>query len=67
MCSKTFEPIGSTPLRILTVYSPRGLDKFFTQAAKPAARPEIPPPPTSLPDVHHLAQIGVRFELRAPA
>jgi quercetin dioxygenase-like cupin family protein len=66
---ETFEPVGATPLRILIAYAPGGVDQFFKEAGEPAPRREVPPTPTSPPDVERLVAIGARhgLELRAPS
>jgi mannose-6-phosphate isomerase-like protein (cupin superfamily) len=62
---ETFEPIGQ--LRILLMYAPGGMDKFFAEAGEPAASREVPPPPGP-PDVERLVAVGAKhgLELRAP-
>jgi quercetin dioxygenase-like cupin family protein len=60
---ETFEPIGPNPLRILIVYGPGGIDKFFEEAGEAAPRREVPPPLTAPPDVERLAQIASRHGL----
>jgi quercetin dioxygenase-like cupin family protein len=66
---ETFEPVGSTPLKVVLVYLPGGMDKFFAEAGEPAARRELPPPMTSPPDLARLAEIGARYglQLQAPS
>ena len=64
---ETFEPVGPTPLRLLIVYTPGGIDEFFEEAGEPAKRREVPPPLTSPPDVERLAQIGERYGLHLQA
>ena len=63
---ETFEP--TTTMRMLAVYTPGGIDRFFAEAGEPAQRREVPPAPTAPPDVERLASIGARYglELRAP-
>jgi quercetin dioxygenase-like cupin family protein len=62
-----FEPVEQ--LRVLVIYTPGGIDKFFDEAGEPAQANELPPPPSSPPDVERLAQIGVRYgmQIEAPA
>ncbi|HEX4864473.1 MAG TPA: cupin domain-containing protein [Acidimicrobiales bacterium] len=66
---ETFEPVGATPLKVLSIYMPGGIDKFFGEAGEPAARREVPPAMTSAPDLARLAEIGSRYglELQAPS
>ena len=40
------------------------MEKFFAEAGEPAARREVPPAPTSPPDVERLAAIGARYGLQ---
>jgi hypothetical protein len=64
-----FEPIGNTPVKLLTVYAPGGMDRFFKEAGEPAERRELPPPSQSPPDLERLAAIAEKhgLELRVPA
>lgn len=66
---ETVAPVGPQPLRILLIYTPGGMDKFFAEAGEPASRRQLPPQPDSPPDVERLAQLGARYgmELRAPS
>lgn len=59
---ETFEPTST--LRLLAVYQPGGMDRFFAEAGEPAARREVPPPPAAPPDVERLAGIGARYGLK---
>jgi quercetin dioxygenase-like cupin family protein len=59
---ETFEPRGT--VRMLGIYTPGGMDKFFAEAGEPAARNEIPPPLTAPPDVEKLAAIGAKHGLQ---
>jgi quercetin dioxygenase-like cupin family protein len=63
---ETFEPAG--PVRLLTFYSPGGMDGFFAEAGEPAGSRTMPPPLQEPPDIEALAEIGTRYglELRAP-
>ena len=56
-----FVPTSDT--RVLVTYEPGGIDKFFAEAGEPAQRRELPPTPTSPPDVARLAKIGARYGL----
>jgi quercetin dioxygenase-like cupin family protein len=58
---ENFEPTGDTPLRILVIYTPGGIDRFFHEAGEPAQARELPPPPDSPPDVERLVEIGGRY------
>lgn len=56
-----FVPTSDT--RVLVTYEPGGIDKFFAEAGEPAQRRELPPTPTSPPDVARLTKIGARYGL----
>jgi quercetin dioxygenase-like cupin family protein len=64
-----FEPTGEEPLRVLVVYAPGGMERFFAEVAEPAQAREIPPPPTSPPDIDRLIEAGARhgMQIQAPA
>jgi mannose-6-phosphate isomerase-like protein (cupin superfamily) len=61
-----FEP--TTKARVVVTYEPGGMDKFFAEAAQPAARRELPATPTAPPDTRRLTEIGSRYglEFQAP-
>jgi quercetin dioxygenase-like cupin family protein len=52
--------------RVVITYEPGGMEKFFAEAGEPAKRREIPPAPTSPPDVKKLAAIGAKYGLEVP-
>ncbi len=56
-----FEPTSA--LRVVVTYEPGGIDKFFAEAGEPAERHELPPAPTSPPDVERMIKIGARYGL----
>jgi quercetin dioxygenase-like cupin family protein len=56
-----FEP--KTDAKVVVTYEPGGIDKFFAEAGEPAKRREVPPPPTSPPDVARLTKLGQRYGL----
>jgi quercetin dioxygenase-like cupin family protein len=60
--SEQFEPTSSEA-RVLVTYEPGGMDKFFAEAGEPAEKRELPPTPTSPPDVARLTTIGRRYGL----
>src|SRR2546423_15625577 len=66
---ENFEPAGDTPVRLLVMYTPGGIDKVFVAAGEPAQTREMPPPPSSPPDVERIAEIGARYgvDLKLPA
>jgi hypothetical protein len=64
---ENFEPIEAT--RVLVVYSPGGIERFFAEAGEPAERRELPPAPTGPPDIDRLVAIGEKhgMAIRPPA
>jgi quercetin dioxygenase-like cupin family protein len=55
---ENFEPTSTC--RIVVTYRPGGVERFFAEAAEPALRREVPPPPGAPPDVARLTEIGAR-------
>lgn len=64
---ENFEP--KSQVRVVITYEPGGIEKFFAEAGEPAKRRELPPAPTSPPDVERLTKIGARYgiEMKPPA
>jgi quercetin dioxygenase-like cupin family protein len=64
---ENFEPV--TDIHVLVTYTPGGIEKFFAEAGEPAARHEVPPPPTEPPDIERLMAIGEKYgmQIRPPA
>jgi quercetin dioxygenase-like cupin family protein len=64
-----FEPVGEEGARLLVLYTPGGLDRFFAEAGEPAQRRELPPPSETPPDLERLASIAEKhgLQLKAPA
>jgi quercetin dioxygenase-like cupin family protein len=62
-----FEP--KTRARVVVTYEPGGMEKFFAEAGEPAQRRELPPAPTSPPDVARLTKIGNKhgLEIQPPS
>ena len=56
-----FEPTGDTPARLLVIYTPGGIDKFFTEVAEPASVREIPPPSDSSPDLERIVSVASQY------
>jgi quercetin dioxygenase-like cupin family protein len=65
---ENFEPADDKPVRLLVVYTPGGMDRFFKEAGEPAERREIPPPSDAPPDIERLTAIAQKhgLELRVP-
>lgn len=59
---ETFEPIGT--LKMMAVYKPGGMDRFFREAGEPAQRREVPPPTDAPPDLERLGAIAEKHGLQ---
>lgn len=57
-----FEP--TSMLRVLAIYTPGGIDKFFTEAGEPAQAREVPPPATEPPDLERITAIAARYGMQ---
>ena len=64
---ENFEPLEQS--RIVVIYTPGGIERFFAEAGEPAERRELPPPPEGPPDIDRLVQIGEKYgmSIRPPA
>ncbi|HTP51790.1 MAG TPA: cupin domain-containing protein [Anaeromyxobacteraceae bacterium] len=62
---ESFEP--RTRVRVVITYEPGGIEKFFAEAGERAQRREIPPAPTSAPDVARLSKIAAKYRLEISA
>src|SRR2546421_630921 len=60
---ENFEPADDNPIRLLVIYTPGGMDKFFKEAGDPAQRREIPPPSETPPDLERLTAIAEKYGL----
>jgi quercetin dioxygenase-like cupin family protein len=63
---ENFEPTSEA--RMLVIYAPGGMDRFFEEAGEVAGSREIPPTPEGPPDLEAMTAIAARYglELRAP-
>ena len=59
--AENFEPTGDKPLRVLVVYTPGGMDKFFAEYGEVAKSRELPPPDESPPDLERLTAMAARY------
>jgi quercetin dioxygenase-like cupin family protein len=61
--------VPTSRCRVVITYEPGGMDKFFAEAGEPAKRRELPPAPTSPPDVDRLVKLGAKYgvEIQPPA
>jgi quercetin dioxygenase-like cupin family protein len=64
---ENFEPTGDQPVRVLVIYTPGGVDRFFEEAGEPAREREVPPPPSEPPDLERLTELGEKYGLRIEA
>lgn len=66
---ENFEPIGDSTVKLLVIYQPGGIDKFFAEAGEPAQVRELPPPSEEPPDVERLAAIAAKYgmNIQVPA
>lgn len=66
---ENFEPAGDDPIRILVLYTPGGIERFFSEAGEPAARRELPEPSDTPPDLERIASIAAKYgmNIKAPA
>ena len=62
---ENFEP--TSEIRILVIYTPGGMEKFFAEAGEPAEKREIPPPLTEPPDIERIMAIGEKYGLKMKA
>lgn len=63
---ENFEPVTDT--RLLVIYTPGGIDKFFVEAGEHAPTHAVPPPPSEPPDLARLITTAARYgmEIQAP-
>jgi quercetin dioxygenase-like cupin family protein len=66
---ENFEPADGNTVRLLVIYTPGGLDKFFSEAGEPAQRREVPTPSDTPPDLERLGAIAAKhgLHLKVPA
>ncbi len=60
---ENFESANDKAIRILVVYTPGGIDRFFAEAGEPAERRELPPRSEAPPDLERIASIGAKHGL----
>jgi quercetin dioxygenase-like cupin family protein len=58
---ETFEPIGR--VRLLAIYSPGGMDQFFTEAGEPARTRGVPAQ-AGPPDIERMVSLGAQHGLQ---
>lgn len=59
---ENFEPL--TASRILVVYTPGGIDRFFEEAGERAASRVVPEPPSGPPDLERLSVIAAKYGMK---
>lgn len=66
---ENFEAAEGNAVRLLVIYTPGGLDKFFRDAGEPAQRREVPPPSDTPPDLERVGAIAEKhgLQLKVPA
>ena len=66
---ENFEPAGDKPVRLLVLYTPGGMDKFFAEVGEPAERHELPAPSDTPPDLDRIASVAAKYgmSIKAPA
>jgi quercetin dioxygenase-like cupin family protein len=66
---ENFEPTGDKPLRVLVIYTPGGMERFFLEYGEVAKSRGLPPPDELPPDLERLTAIAARhgMEVRLPA
>lgn len=66
---ENFEPADGSTVRLLVIYTPGGMDKFFAEAGERAQRHELPPPSDAPPDLERLGAIAEKhgLKLKIPA
>jgi quercetin dioxygenase-like cupin family protein len=66
---ENFEAAVGNDVRLLVIYTPGGMDKFFAEAGEPAQRRAVPPPSDAPPDIERLGAIAQKhgLQLKVPA
>jgi quercetin dioxygenase-like cupin family protein len=66
---ENFEAADGNDVRLLVIYTPGGMDKFFAEAGEPAQRRAVPPPSDAPPDIERLGAIAQKhgLQLKVPA
>jgi quercetin dioxygenase-like cupin family protein len=62
---ENFEPAGNEPIRLLVIYTPGGMDRFFAEAGEPAQKRELPTP--SEPDLDRIMKVAEKHGLKMTA
>ena len=63
----SYATVGATPVRMLFLYAPAGMERMFAEIGTPA-QPGVPAPPLSAEDVAKLLSVAAKyhFEVVAP-
>jgi len=59
---ENFEP--TSDCRLLVIYTPGGMDKFFAEAGEKAERREVPPPSDEPPDLDRIVAVAEKYGMR---
>lgn len=62
---ETFEPTSTT--KLIVVYQPGGMDKFFAEVGEVAPRRELPPRMDAPPDLERIVRIGEQYGMQIQA
>jgi quercetin dioxygenase-like cupin family protein len=64
---ENFEPTGDRPVRLLVMYTPGGIDRFFAEVGEPAQRRELPAPSQTPPDLERIARAAEKYGMHITA
>ena len=56
---ENFEPVEQS--RLLVLYTPGGIEKFFAEAGEAALTRELPPPSSEPPDFERIVEIAAKY------
>lgn len=59
---ETFEPTST--VRLMIVYEPGGIDRFFSEVGEVATERTLPPPSDTPPDFERIARIGEQYGMQ---
>jgi quercetin dioxygenase-like cupin family protein len=59
---ENFEPAGDTPLELLVLYTPGGIDRFFAEIGEPAEHRGVPEP--TEPDLELVVRTAEQYGMR---
>ncbi len=62
----SYATVGATPVRMLFLYAPAGMERMFGEIGTPA-QPGVPAPPLTLEDVAKLLSVAAKYHFEVPA